>query len=338
MKNTYIILAFISLAFLSAERGDLISVELLGTRSVNNNQSYVNDQLSTISSQFTLNPVTYGYWLYKVTYETVDKDGNVHAATGSVAYPRVDWPDTANEAFPLISYQHGTVLEKSSVTSVDGIWILAAYLAGSGYVYVEPDYLGLGDSDVMHPYQIKEPYGTAVVDLLRAVKQYSDQNNQFAVNDQLFLVGYSEGGYATMAAHQIIERDYDSEFNITASFPMAGAYSMSEVMVDVMLGMEEYGEPFYFPYVLFAYEDSYPEIGSIVDYLLPDYWELANMLDGYTSSVVVNDFMPSIPMTIMYPDSVESFQNNYNHPLKIALRENDLWDWTPQNDMYLFHG
>ena len=338
MNKVYLILCFLITSIAFSARGDLISVELLGTRSVNNNQFYVDDELSAISGQFSLNDVTYGYWLYKVTYETIDKDGNIHVATGSVAYPRVDWPDEPNESFPLISYQHGTVLERSSVTSENGIWILAAYLAGSGYVYVEPDYLGLGDSEGMHPYQIKEPYGTCVVDLLRAVKHYSEENYQFEVNDQLFLVGYSEGGYATMAAHQIIERDYDEEFNITASFPMAGAYSMSEIMVDVMLGMSEYGEPFYFPYVLFAYGDSYPEIGPVTDYLLPEYHELANMFDGYTSSTYVNEFMPSIPATIMYPDSVTSFQENYNHPLQVALRENDLWDWVPEAPMYIFHG
>ncbi len=136
-----------------------------------------------------------------------------------------------------------------------------------------------------------------------------------------------------MALHQIIERDYSDEFNITASFPMAGAYSMSEIMVDVMLAYQEYGEPFYFPYVLFSYLDSYPEIGSMQDYLLPEYWALEDMFDGYHSSVEINTFMPSVPITIMIPDSVISFANNFNHPLKVALRANDLWDWTTEAPM-----
>ena len=335
--NIILFLTFITISF--AARGDIVSVELLSTKSVSNNQTYIEDELSsTVTDQFSLDPVSYGYRMYKIAYETIDAHGNFHIATGTIAFPRVDWPDVPNEAFPIISYQHGTVLERSSVSSVSGVWILPAFLAGSGYVYLEPDYLGLGDSEGMHPYQIKEPYGTAVIDLIRAAKQYSEQNNQFTINEQLFLVGYSEGGYATMATHQIIERDYSDEFEITASFPMAGAYSMSEIMVDVMLSMVEYGEPFYFPYVLFAYEDSYPEIGSVVDYLLPEYWVLEDMFDGYTSSTVVNEFMPSIPMQIMIPDSIQSFQDNYNHPLKVALRANDLWDWLPQSPMYIFHG
>jgi acetyl esterase/lipase len=237
-----------------------------------------------------------------------------------------------------MSYQHGTVVEKSSVTSENGEWILSAIITGSGYVYVEPDYLGLGDSEGMHPYQLAEPYGTAVVDLLRATRQFAAENDQFQINDQLFLAGYSEGGYATMATHQIIERDYSEEFSIAVSFPMAGAYSMSGIMTDVMLSFTPYGQPFYFPFVLIAYIDSYPSIGTAEEYLLPEYEFIIDMFDGYHSSAEINDAMPSIPITIMKPDSITSFEENNDHPLRVALRENDLWDWLPQAPMYLFHG
>ena len=337
MKKITIILLIIN--YVLADRGDLISSSMLSTRNLNNNQIYIDNELSSnVTGQFSLDPVAYGYWMFKITYETIDINGNAHQATGSIAFPRVDWPLTPSEAYPVLSYQHGTVVEKSSVSSVSGVWILPAFLAGSGYVYVEPDYLGLGDSEGMHPYQIKEPYGTAIVDLLRATTEFANSDERFAINSQLFLVGYSEGGYATMAAHQIIERDYSDEFTITASYPMAGAYSMSEIMVDVMLSYQEYGEPFYFPYVLFAYVDSYPEIGLIGDYLLDEFLFLEDMFDGYHSSQTINDSMPSIPATIMIPDSVLSFQENFNHPLKVALRNNDLWDWYPDAPMYLFHG
>jgi len=338
MKKIIIIL--FTLSFLFSTRGDLISVEQISTRTLGNNQIYIDNELSsTTTDQFSLEPVQYGYWYYKITYETVDKNNNYHVATGVLSFPRVDWPLTPNQAFPMISYQHGTAVERTSVSSQQNdIWLLPAFLSGSGYVYLEPDYLGLGDSSGMHPYQIKEPYGTCVVDLLRAAKQYDLQNDNFMINEQLFLVGYSEGGYATMAAHQIIERDYVDEFSITASLPMAGAYSMSEIMVDVMLSFESYGEPFYFPYVLFSYVDSYPEIGTIDNYLKEEYLFLEGMFDGYHSSAAINNVMPSIPATIMIPDSVTAFQNNDNHPLKIALRENDLWDWIPGSPMYIIHG
>ncbi len=337
MKKYLIILIILSTGY--SERGDLVSVNFQASRNITNNQSYIDNELSSIvQSQFALEPIEYGVTMYKISYETIDANGNYHIATGSVAYPRVDWPDIPDQGFPMISYQHGTVVEKSSVTSQTGLWILPAYLAGRGYVYIEPDYLGLGESEGRHPYQIKEPYGTAVVDLLRAIKNYNMENDDFELNEQLFLVGYSEGGYATMAAHQIIERDYSDEFEVTVSFPMAGAYSMSDIMVDVMLDFQPYGEPYYFPYVLFSYLENYPSIGVSEQFILPEYLFLEDLFDGYHSSTEINDLMPSIPAEIMIPEEITAFQNNFSHPLKEALRENDIIEWIPQSPIYIFHG
>ena len=339
LNLAWLLTMMIFVEFIFAERGDLISFEILATRNVNNTQTYIENELEQIvSDMFSIDPAQYGYWLYKITYETIDAHGNLNIASGSISYPRVDWPFIPNQAFPIISYQHGTVVEKSSVTSVDGEWILSAILTGSGYVYVEPDYLGLGSSEGRHPYQLNEPYGTAVVDMLRAVRQFSLENDQFTVNDQLFLAGYSEGGYATMSAHKIMERDHGEEFNITISFPMAGAYSMSGIMVDLMLDQQPYGEPFYFPYVLFSYLESYPMIGTIEEFILPEYVFLHDLFDGYHSSEEINASMPDIPITIMKPEEIEYFEQDENHPLRIYLEENDLWNWLPLAPMYIFHG
>ena len=339
MKIKMLFVTFFISSYVFGARGDLISAEILATKSLINAQTYIDNELAQIvSDMFSIEPAQYGYWLYKITYETIDQFGDSHIATGVVSYPRVDWPEIPDQAFPMISYQHGTVVEKSSVTSVNGEWILSAILTTSGYVYAEPDYLGLGDSEGRHPYQLKEPYGTACVDLFRAIRQYSEQNDQFTLNDQLFLAGYSEGGYATMALHNIIERDYSNEFQITYSFPMAGAYSMSGIMVDVMLDMQPYGEPFYFPYVLFAYIDAYTELDSPESYLLPQYHNLYDMFDGFHASSEINASMPNIPITIMKPDSIDSFESNQNHPLRLALKENDLWNWMPIAPIHIFHG
>ena len=135
------LILLIQTVFLFSARGDLISTEILATRNVNNTQTYIEDELAQIvTDMFSIEPAQYGYWLYKISYETIDIHGNTQIATGSVCYPRVDWPDDPDQAFPIMSYQHGTVVEKSDVTSVIGEWMLPAILTGSGYVYVEPDY------------------------------------------------------------------------------------------------------------------------------------------------------------------------------------------------------
>ena len=117
MKKIIIIVFTFNLLF--SARGDLISADYISTRNLGNNQIYIDSEISaTITNdQFSLDPVEYGFWYYKITYETVDKDNNAHLATGVISYPRVDWPLSPNQAFPLISYQHGTVIERSSVSS-----------------------------------------------------------------------------------------------------------------------------------------------------------------------------------------------------------------------------
>ncbi len=40
----------------------------------------------------------------------------------------------------------------------------------------------------------------------------------------------------------------------------------------------------------------------------------------------------------MKPDTISSFENNLNHPLRLALQENNLYDWTPQAPMHIIHG
>ena len=52
----------------------------------------------------------------------------------------------------------------------------------------------------------------------------------------------------------------------------------------------------------------------------------------------INNSMPSIPITIMKPEEIVNFENDLNHPLRVALQENDLWDWLPQSPLYIFHG
>lgn len=332
---------FLLLSFCLSERGDIISTQIVSTRDIDNNQIYIENELSVLASDDFFNlTVEYGYWMYNIVYETIDKHGNPTQASGVIAFPRSDWPNQKNQAYPILSYQHGTVVEKDAVTSQSGIWILPALIAGYGYVYLEADYLGLGISDGLHPYQIKEPYGTDVVDLIRAADQFSNINDDFQINSQLFLAGYSEGGYATMATHQIIERDYSEEIDITASFPMAGAYDMSGIMTDVMLDYTPYGEPYYFPYVLFSYCDSYQNLlAPVENYLLPEYASiLPELFNGTHSGAEINEVMPSVPITIMKPDSISTFEENLTHPLRVALEENDLYGWTPEATMHIIHG
>ena len=314
---------------LTGDRGRLISSELLEHKT-----AYQVDR--ELSGTILFFKATYGTSIYKLVYETIDPDGEPTIASGTVTVPKN--PDFA---LPILSFQSGTMVkrdEASSATGFDGGYgIVAMWTGSSGYLTVIPDYLGLGESELFHPYQMAEPNATAVIDMLRAARTFCEEK-KIETNEQLFLTGYSEGGYTMMATHKMIEEKHSDEFNVTASAPGAGAYDMSGTMVELMLSGEEYPSPYYLPYVLFAFDEYYNIWESPTDFLKEDYaTSLPALFDGTHSSSEINAAMPSVPMEIMRPDVVEEFSSNENHPLREALRDNDLYDWTPQAPMRLYH-
>jgi len=317
---------------LSAEPGDLISYTLLDYLTI--------EEIDSVFDQYPFNlfpfDPEYPATIYSVTYETLDPQNNTAVASGAIVIPH-----GVNYTLPLLSYQHGTVVQRNDVPSeygFDGIYgLLGLWGASSGYITLLPDYLGLGVSEILHPYQLAEPSANSVIDLIRASKTFSEENN-LQLNDQLFLMGYSEGGYATLAAQKMIEEEFPEEFEITASAPGAGAYDMSGIMVDLMLSEQEYGSPYYLPYMLFAYNDMYNLYDSPSEYLKDEYANvLPPLFDGEHTSSEIDAVMPSIPIHILKDGVTQEFTDDENHPLRVALRENDLYDWIPQSPLKLFH-
>ena len=65
--------------------------------------------------------------LYRVEYHTIDPHGSPTIASGVLAIPL-----SQSVARPFFSYQHGTVLKRNSVSSVNGFDIVSMWLGGRG--------------------------------------------------------------------------------------------------------------------------------------------------------------------------------------------------------------
>jgi hypothetical protein len=276
----------------------------------------------------------YDVSVYKLVYETVDPLGGRTQASGALIVPQV-----TGQALPLVSYQHGTLTRKSDAPSATlfGETLIGVVLATSGYVAALPDYLGLGDSPGLHPYHHASSEATASVDMLRAARAFCASNN-IALNGQLFLCGYSQGGHVTMALHRELEAYHTNQFIITASAPMAGAYDLSGVTTDDVLGGRPQPNPYYFAYLLAAYQDVYRLAPGLADLLAPPYDStLPPLLDGQHSGGQINAAMPADVRQVLKPEVLAAFQTNPSHPLRIALRDNDLYRWTPRAPVRLYH-
>ena len=104
-------------------------------------------------------------------------------------------------------------------------------LASLGYIVVSPDYVGFGASKgVEHPYLTATPAARAVIDMLAAAQKWRLREG-VADNGQLFLAGYSEGGYATMAEHRVIQQEGGAlATQLQAAVPGGGPYDVQETL------------------------------------------------------------------------------------------------------------
>jgi len=341
IKNN--ILKFFLFSFLlnnlDAEPGNIISYEL-------ENQFSLNEIQIALSSFGALvgDPV-YSISVYKLYYESHRPSGEIDTLSGLVCIP-----NSPDKAFPILSYQHGTMTLDNDAPSITGltlnnieIGLVGLAAAPAGFITLFPDYEGIGNFEKFHPYIVADSYTRAVVNMVRSVRQLSsilNDNQKFQYNDQVSLFGYSEGGYATLAVQKGIQFHHSEEMNIVVSCPMAGPYDLSGTMVDYFLSIPSYPRPYYVPYVLTSHLWTYA--GLEVDFYqyFEPFWAdtLPSLYNGTFSSSFIDNILPENPLDILLPEVLDEFIADENHFFRQTLNTNTLLDWVPQSPTYIFHG
>jgi pimeloyl-ACP methyl ester carboxylesterase len=244
---------------------------------------------------------------------------------------------------PLLSYQHGTITQTNKAPSSMDLGTevtVGIAFATSGYAVAVPDYLGLGNSPGLHPYHHARSEATACVDMLRSVKT-ACATNGFPLTNRLFLCGYSQGGHTTMALLRELEWFHSSEFTVTACAPMAGAYDLSGVTAADFLSDRPKPNPYYFLYLLAAYQEVYELAPSLADLLVAPYsTTLPPLLGGNSTGSEINALMPQYPdqpTQILKPEYLADFKTNSHNPLRIALEDNDVYRWKPVTPLRFYH-
>jgi hypothetical protein len=131
---------------------------------------------------------------------------------------------------------------------------------------------------------------------------------------------------------------HTNEFEVVACAPMAGAYDLSGVMVSDFLSSRPKPNPYYFLYLLAAYQEVYHFAPSLAQLLTPPYdGTLPPLLHGNSSGGQINAAMPANPLLILKPEYLAEFQSNARHPLRLALEDNDVYRWKPSAPLRFFH-
>jgi hypothetical protein len=298
---------------------------------------YSKAQVDSIFSanQIPLIQATYALDLYKEVYNTVNADSTPTIASGLLIIPEGTPCKT-----PLASYQHGTILDRNDVPSnLESEDVIGIVMATNGITSILPDYLGMGSSPGLHPYIIADPSAVAVADMIRATIPLMSSMAE-GWNTQLFLVGYSEGGYVTMAAHRFIQKHYYNQFRVTASAPMSGPYDVSGVQADVITADSTYPDPGYLPYILFAYNSVYHLYNSPSQFLASPYDTLLPKFftDTTTYSLGdVNALCPSVPNKILPESLLDSFRNDKKFRFTKVLAQNNVYAWLPKCPVRMFY-
>ena len=165
--------------------------------------------------------ISYDIKIYSVDYKTTDPNGNEAIASGAIYIPM----NTGKESLSLVSGQHGLTIQKSDVASlIPALGYLGVFGASIGYAVIQPDYLGLGNSDFPYYPVYQKSNGKVLLDMVDGVKGFACEND-IKLNDNLFLIGYSNGGYNSIAMHEELS-SRPRDFDIDASVVIAGYYDL----------------------------------------------------------------------------------------------------------------
>lgn len=260
-------------------------------------------------------PVRYEVRTWRIDYLTLDAEGREQRASGLLAVP----VKPAGRRSPVLSYQHATTfLDAEAPSNALAPGEPPIVLAASGYFVAAADYLGYGVSKGLpHPYLLSAPSAAAVLDLLTAARNWRLRNG-VAGNGQLFLAGYSEGGYVTMAAHRALQAGSSVHRDeLVAAIPGAGPYHLAATL-DALLEQVR---------------DDYPLLAALID---PGFLRrLGGTVRDEVRRLLVRALLPGDADVAFDTRFIDAYLADDRDLIE---RQSNVHDWRPERRVRLFHG
>ncbi len=291
---------------------------------------------------------------FKLNYKTrsIVSNADLINASAALIVPNQFISTTpSSQKRPLLIYQEGTETVRTNRTS-NIAYFEASFkntsckLLDNNMILLIPDYLGFGDDTTqMHPYMHGDTLASASIDALRAAHSFLiKKETNINIDTNIFITGFSEGGYATMVTHREIQNNHQNEFSVRASFPIAGPYDVSGTMFNLSIADTHYSGIFYIPYVILAYKNIYPAISDtlpdvFIDGLstISDQYKHMNQtmffITGFINTQIDPDFSPS---KLFKPEYFNKIKDDKNHIIRQKLAENDAYKWNPTTPLTIY--
>lgn len=257
----------------------------------------------------------YAVQAYRLTYLTSDGQSQETLASALIVLPQ----KPSNSLSPVLSYQHPTITREAEAPSnLAETGSPEIIMASLGYIVLSADYVGYGVSKgTPHPYMLSGPSATAVIDMLTAAK-YWRQTQQVLDNKQLFLAGYSEGGYVTMATQRALQTGTSTHRNeVVSVVPGAGPY-------DVGLTLDE---------LLKLVRQENPLIGGLLSPGFLKYLSDANRRK--VRDQLLEQLLGDDTDVIFMPTFIDNYLADDRSSIEI---QSNVHDWLPEVSVNLFHG
>jgi alpha-beta hydrolase superfamily lysophospholipase len=276
--------------------------------------------------------VKHGVKTYRLTYATTCDDKIVNAS-GLIYIP-----EGLEGKAPLISLQHGTTFIKRDAPSTSESFSGMEYFASAGYITIMPDYIGYGESSkIFHPYYDRKHSAACVIDMIKATKEFLIKEN-IPFGEQLFLAGYSEGGYVTLAAAKELETHPISGLKLTAVAAGAGGYDLEEMLRSVTT-KTYYAYPSYLAFVLMAYNQTYHWDKPLTYFFQPKYAEaLEKHMDGKNDGWYLNSKLTTTVTSLLDTTFYKRIKSGTEPDLLKVLKENSASGWETSLPIKLYHG
>jgi len=295
-------------------------------------------------------PVTFefGFDSYKVTYCTDDavlpgqSFARTTTVTGMVSVPRKSGP------LPTVAYVHGTSISFYDAPSNPNTFgdfnprgesfegpPSTAVFAGNGFIYIAPDYLGLGDSTVpRHRYFHAATEASSAIDLLAAAQKVL-ADLKVRQNGKRFVFGFSQGGHSALALHRELER---MRRNVEGTAVVGGIFDVERWFLTSLENETTLFQPLYVTYLLLAFDDIYDVYESTADVfprryaaIVEDRFDMRHFFDDVAAE------LPPPARDLLKPSYYAQVTANRDDPMRVRLRENAVDRWRPEAPVRVYH-
>ena len=265
-------------------------------------------------------------------YQSVDVDDQPIWLSGKVILPAKG----PIKRYILVS--HYTIASNQEAPS--NIFSLEGLLVKLGYALIIPDYIGYGvTADKVHPYLVMEITARNVLDMYYAVVPFLEKAGFSPEHDDIYLMGYSQGGATTMAVQHEIEH-HDQPIKIRRVFAGGGPYDIKYTYdqfvetnwasypcaVPIMMQGMVVGNKLDLDMSTMMASNIYENLDEWVN----SKFYTANQINALIGTKVTSD--------LLTPVGMDRTSNEVSELYK-AMTENSIltYSWTPKAPVFMFH-